>query len=86
MEIDGADKVLGVLVQGGTAGVLAYIVMVWKRKDDVEYRERLIELLAQSHDLMQDVSNVLQRVVSSLDALDDRVGRVENLALRMGLK
>lgn len=74
---------LDTLVQAGALGVVAYIVMQWKREDEQQARDQLETLTTQVTESQHTLAAALDRLATSLDHVEDRLTRLEMKAAAM---
>ncbi len=73
---------LDTLIQAGALGVVAYIVMQWKREDEQQARQQLESLTNQVTESQHTLAAALDRLATSLDHVEDRLTRLEMLTAR----
>ena len=71
---------LDTLIQAGALGVVAYIVLQWKREDEQQARQQLESLTSQVTDSQHTLAAALDRLATSLDHVEDRLTRLEVMA------
>ncbi len=74
---------LDTLIQAGALGVVAYIVMQWKREDEQQARDQLETLTTHVTESQHTLAAALDRLATSLDHVEDRLTRLEMQAAAM---